>query len=240
MRYFLVMALILIPAVAMAESDYFPAAAGENGRESEALKVAQAEDIDEALEVEEVEIEPDPQRMYCARRWTDLYKRQKADIVVTTRGEYSEIAVFRCPECSLEDHVVKPFLETEYRGKTGLMRLYECGFQQAVFEGGRGLQEIVIEVPQVFPDPNRMVCINEWSEQYRKDSPLVQVSARGEFDEAIVFTCLYCASQKSFIAPFLLTVHNGKTAMDRMRECGFQEVVFTNPSGTKEVVREIR
>lgn len=228
MRYFLVAVLLLIPASVTA------------GLAAAAAEVAQVEDMEEALEVEEVEIEPDAQRMYCAHRWTDLYQRQKADITVTTRGEYNEIAVFKCPECSLEDHVVKPFLETEYRGKTGYMRLSECGFQQAVFEGGRGIEEIIVEVPQVFPDPARIACINSWSKRYEKDSPQIGISARGEFDETIVYTCLYCASQKSFVAPFLLTVHEGKTAMERMRECGFKNVVFTNPSGSKEVVKEIR
>lgn len=240
MRYFLATVLLLIPASATLGINSLSTAAAEDGRKPQVQEVAQAEDIEEALEVEEVEIEPDAQRMYCAHMWTNLYQKQKADITVTTRGEYNEIAVFKCPECSLEDHFVKPFLESEYRGKTGYMRLSECGFQQAVFEGGRGIQEIVVEVPQVFPDPARIACIDSWSKRYKKDSPLVEISARGEYDETIVFTCLYCASQKSFVAPFLLTVHEGKTAMERMRECGFKNVVFTNPSGTKEVVREIR
>lgn len=208
--------------------------------DSVSFETAQAETVDEALEVEVIDIEPEPQRLYCAQLWTGLYERQKAEINVTTRGEYDEIAIFSCPDCSLEEHFVKPFLETEYRGKTGLMRLSDCGFQQAVFKGGRGLQEIVVEVPQVFPDPNRIVCIDDWREHYEKDFPIVKISSRGEFNETIVFTCLYCASQKSFIAPFLLTVHDGKTAMERMSECGFKNVVFTNPSGTREVVREVR
>ncbi|MEQ9619574.1 MAG: hypothetical protein RIG61_10420 [Deltaproteobacteria bacterium] len=214
--------------------------AQEQNADSIPYETAQAETIEEALEVEIVDIEPEAQRLYCAQLWSRLYERQKAEIIVTTRGEYDEVAIFSCPDCSLEEHFVKPFLESEYRGKTGLMRLSECGFHKAIFKGARGLQEIVVEVPRVFPDPNRIVCINDWSRRYEKDYPVVQISSRGEFNETIVFSCLYCASRKSFVAPFLLTVHEGKTAMERMKQCGFKEVVFTNPSGTREVVREVR
>lgn len=239
MNYFPGAAFILLMTAIAAGFGASPSAQERNA-DSIPFETAQAETMEEALEVEIIDIEPEPQRLYCAQLWSRLYEGQKAEITVTTRGEYGEIALFSCPDCSLEEHFVKPFLETEYRGKTGLMRLSECGFHRAIFKGGRGLQEIVVEVPQVFPDPNRMVCIDDWSEQYEKDYPIVRISSRGEFNEAIVFTCLYCTSQKSFIAPFLLTVHDGKTAMERMRQCGFKEVVFTNPAGTKEVVREVR
>lgn len=239
MNYFPGAPIILLWAVILAGFGASPSAQEQNA-ESTPFETVQAETMDEALEAEIIEVEPQPQRLYCAQLWTRLYERQKAGIILTTRGEYDEIALFSCPDCSLEEHFVKPFLESEYRGKTGLMRLSECGFHQAIFKGGRGLQEIVVDVPQVFPDPNRMVCIDDWSKQYEKNYPIVQISSRGEFNEAIVFTCLYCASQKLFIAPFLLTEHDGKTAMERMRECGFKEAVFTNPAGTKEVVREVR
>lgn len=197
-------------------------------------------DVEEVLEVTEPEIEPDPQRLYCAREWTDMYKRRKAEIRVSTRGQYNEIAVFDCPDCSLEEHFVKPFLETEYRGKTGMMRLYECGFKTAVFEGFRGTQDIVVEVPQVFPNPERARCAAEWSRQYEKHYSPVKVSTRGELDEIIVFSCYYCTSQKSFIAPFLLQTHQDKTAMQRMLRCGYTEVLFTTPDGLKEVSRKVR
>jgi RNase P subunit RPR2 len=193
----------------------------------------------ESEEIEEEDIGPEPQRLFCAEQWTKLYKGQKTDITVTTRGHYNEIAVFHCPDCSLDEHYVKPFLESEYRGKTGLMRLHECGFTQAVFKGRRGSEAIVVEVPKVFPDPGRLACINDWSAQYQKNYPTIHISSRGELNETIVFSCLNCPFQKSFIAPFLLTVSDGKTAMERMKECGFTEVVFTNPMGTREVVREI-
>jgi len=197
-------------------------------------------DVEEVLEVKEPEIGPDPQRLYCAQEWAELYKRQKAEIRVSTRGQYNEVAVFDCPDCSLEEHFVKPFLNSEYRGKTGMMRLYECGFKTAVFEGFRGTQDIVVEVDQVFPNPDRARCAVEWNRQYEKYGSPVQVFTRGELDETIVFSCYYCTSQKSFIAPFLLQTYQDKTAMQRMLRCGFTQVLFTNPGGTKEVTRKVR
>jgi RNase P subunit RPR2 len=212
----------------------------ETRTESEAVSPSELENAEEAVEKEVEDIEPEPQRLYCAEQWTKLYEGQKAGIKVTTKGHYNQIAMFSCPDCSLDEHYVKPFLESEYRGKTGLMRLHECGFTQAIFKGMRGTEAIVVDVPSVFPDPNRLVCINDWSEDYQKNYPSIQISSRGELNEAIVFSCLNCPFQKSFIAPFLLTVTDGKTAMERMKECGFTEVVFTNPMGTREVIRKVR
>lgn len=188
----------------------------------------------------EAEVEADAQRNYCAMRWTEQYEGQKADIEVKTRGAYDEVAVFNCPDCSLYDNFVKPFLESEYRGKTGMMRLSECGFEQAVFKGNRGTEEIIVDVQHIFPDPDRLPCVQEWSKQYQKKYPYVTVSSRGEYYETIVFSCYNCTSNEAFILPFLETGHEGKTAMDKLRRCGFTQVVFTNPAGTAEVVKEVR
>jgi RNase P subunit RPR2 len=241
MRHFTLIALLIFSMAlvyVITGSPYCQAA--DTRTQSDAVSPDQVETMDDALEVKEEDIEPEPQRLYCAAQWTMLYKGQKADIEVTTRGQYNEIAVFSCPDCSLDEHYVKPFLETEYRGKTGLTRLHECGFTQAVFKGMRGTEAIVVDVPSVFPDPNRLVCINDWSKDYQKNYPTIQISSRGELNEVIVFSCLNCPFQKSFIAPFLLTVSDGRTAMERMKQCGFTEIVFTNPMGTREVVREVR
>lgn len=241
MRYFTLIALLIF-TIALVYGITGPpdSNAADTRMQSDAVSPDQVETMEDALEVKEDDIEPDPQRLYCAEQWTMLYKGQKADIEVTTRGQYNEIAVFTCPDCSLDEHYVKPFLESEYRGKTGLMRLHECGFTQAVFKGFRGTEAIVVDVPRVFPDPNRLICINDWSKDYQKNYPTIQISSRGELNEVIVFSCLNCPFQKSFIAPFLLTVSDGRTAMERMKECGFTEIVFTNPMGTREVVREVR
>ena len=203
---------------------------------------AQEETIEaeEVLEVVEPEIGPNPQRLYCAEEWTEMYRRQKAEIKVTTRGEYNEVAVFDCPDCSLEENFVTPFLEEEYRGKTGMQRLSECGFKTAIFEGFRGTQDIVVEVPEVFPDPERVRCAVEWDKAYERYGSSVRVFTRGELDQIVVFSCYYCTSQKNFIAPFLLETHEGKTAMQRMLGCGFTEVLFTTPDGSKEVLKKVR
>jgi RNase P subunit RPR2 len=241
MRYFTRLALIVFSTALVYGIAGFPYShAVDTHMESDAVGPGQVETIENAHRVEADDVEPEPQRLYCAEQWTRLYKGQKADITVTTRGQYNEIAVFSCPDCSLDEHYVRPFLETEYRGETGLTRLHECGFTKAVFKGMRGTETIVVDVPRVFPDPNRLVCINDWSRNYQKNYPTIQISSRGELNEVIVFSCLNCPFQKSFIAPFLLTVSDGRTAMERMKECGFTEIVFTNPMGTREVVREVR
>ncbi len=241
MRHFVLIALLIFTmALGYAATGVVYCYAADTRTQSDAVSPDQLETMEDALEAEIENVEPEPQRLYCAQQWTQLYKGQKADIRVTTRGQYNEVAVFSCPDCSLEEHYVRPFLETEYRGKTGLMRLHECGFTQAVFKGMRGTEAIVVDVPRVFPDPNRLLCINDWSREYEKNYPTIHISSRGELNEIIVFSCLNCPFQKSFIAPFLLTVSDGRTAMERMKECGFTEIVFTNPMGTREVVRRVR
>lgn len=197
-------------------------------------------EADDVLEVVEPEVEPNPQRLYCASEWTEMYRRRKAEIRVTTRGQHNEIVVFDCPDCSLEENFVEPFLNEEYRGKTGMMRLYECGFKTAVFEGFRGTQDIVVEVDQVFPNPDRVRCAVEWDKRYQKMGSQVRVFTRGELDQIVVFSCSYCTSQKQFISPFLLETYMDKTAMQRMLRCGFTEVLFTTPDGSDEVLRKVR
>ena len=240
MKYYHRIAILILAAVFLYGSGLLDSGADDTGTGPAVNETGPVKTADEALEVDVEEIEPEPQRLYCAEQWTQLYKGQKADIKVTTRGQYNEIALFSCPDCSLDEHYVKPFLESEYRGKTGLMRLHECGFTKAVFKGMRGTEAIVVDVPRIFPDPNRFLCVNDWSEQYQRDYPTIHISSRGELNEVIVFSCLNCPFQKSFIAPFLLTVSDGRTAIDRMKECGFTEIVFTNPMGTREVVRGVR
>ncbi len=116
-------------------------------------KMAKAEGYTEANtrakmgEQNEPEANPDPMRSICAYMWNKYYEKEKAEIRVSTRGKYYETVVFTCPNCSLEEHFVNPFLNTEYQGKTGMDRIKECGFTQVVFRGGRGIQEIVREVP---------------------------------------------------------------------------------------------
>lgn len=87
-------------------------------------------------------------RSACAYLWDRYYVKEKVQIRVSTRGNYDETVVFTCPDCSLEENFVEPFLNSEYKGKTGMDRIKECGYIQVVFKGARGLQEIVRPVPE--------------------------------------------------------------------------------------------
>ncbi|HEX3034000.1 MAG TPA: hypothetical protein VHT73_02570 [Thermodesulfobacteriota bacterium] len=95
----------------------------------------------------EPQVKPDPMRSVCALMWNRYYQKENADIKVSTRGKYDEAVVFTCPDCSLEENFVNPFLNSEYQGKSGIARIKECGFKKAVFKGARGIQEIVRTVP---------------------------------------------------------------------------------------------
>lgn len=95
----------------------------------------------------EPEVKPDPMRSICAYMWDRYYEKEKTVIRVSTRGRYNETVVFTCPICNTMEHFINPFLNTEYQGKTGMDRIKECGFTQVIFKGGRGIEEIVRQVP---------------------------------------------------------------------------------------------
>jgi hypothetical protein len=118
-------------------------------------------------------------------------------------------------------------------------RLRECGFTQAVFKGGRGLQEIAVQVPKVKPDPMRSECADAWNAYYESKKKGIKVSTRGDYQETIVFTCPSCNLQNEYVNLFLNTEYQGKTAMDRIKECGFIEVVFKGGSEMEEIVIEV-
>ncbi|MEE9252640.1 MAG: hypothetical protein V3U74_04725 [Thermodesulfobacteriota bacterium] len=96
----------------------------------------------------EEKVKPNPKRTICSINWNAYYKKEKVDIIVSTRGEQDEIVVFFCSICTLEDHFIEPFLTTEYQDMTGMDRIKECGFTQAVFAGGQGINEVTREVPK--------------------------------------------------------------------------------------------
>ncbi len=93
------------------------------------------------------EVKPNPMRGICEYTWNSYYQKERSEIRVSTRGERQETVIFTCPDCNLEDHFVNPFLNTEYQGRTGMDRIKECGFTKVVFKGGRGIEEIVRQVP---------------------------------------------------------------------------------------------
>ncbi len=232
MRYYIFLLSLFLP-IQFAVLSTYSFANGEDPEETVTEEVA--------VEVEDLgpQIGPNPQRIYCADLWNSIYKSENAQINVTTKGQFDEIVVFTCPDCSLEDHYVKPFLHTEYRGLTGLERLHKCGFVQAEFKGARGIQTIVVPVPSVFPDPNRLECVSDWNAQYEEEQRNITVSTRGELDEIVVFTCEFCASESTFIKPLLENDAEGLTGMRRIKDCGFVEAVFVNTSGSKEIVKEV-
>lgn len=89
-----------------------------------------------------VHVGPNPQRGYCVLYWNKYYSDNDIEISVSSKGLYDEVVVFTCPDCSLEEHYVEPFLNSEANGVTGLDRIKACGFVKAVFKGAKGLGEI--------------------------------------------------------------------------------------------------
>jgi len=182
---------------------------------------------------------PNALRGPCAYIWDRQYKKEKVDIHVSTRGVYDETVVFTCPDCSLEEHFVNPFLNSEYQGKTGMDRLRECGFTEVAFKGGRGLEEIVKPVPRVKANPMRSTCADSWNTYYESEKSGIHVSTRGEYQETVVFTCHKCNMGSQFVRSFLNTEHQGRTGMDSIKECGFAEIVFQGGGGMEEVVIQV-
>lgn len=91
---------------------------------------------------------PDPQRLYCKKYWNSYYGEHNIDIKVSTRGEFDEVVVFNCPQCSLEEHFVDPFLDTVSDGYSGRERIQACGFEKAVFIGAKGIREIEKDIQE--------------------------------------------------------------------------------------------
>lgn len=184
-------------------------------------------------------IQPNPMRSICAYMWDGYYEKVKFEMNVSTRGDYDETLIFTCPLCSLRGHLVDPFLNTEYDGKTGMDRIRECGFTQVVARGGRGMEEIVIQVPRVKPDPVRSACASKWNAYYENENSDIRVSTRGDYDETIVFTCSYCNLENQFVNPFLNNEYQGKRGIDRIKECGFIEAAFEGERGVEPIVVQV-
>jgi hypothetical protein len=98
--------------------------------------------------VEFQKAKPHPLRNSCAELWNSYYEKEEINIKVSTRGNYDEQILFFCPTCTDEEHFVKPFTESEYQGMTGMDRIKSCGYDYAVFKGGRGFNEVILEVPK--------------------------------------------------------------------------------------------
>ncbi len=124
----LLFGLCIIPSISFADSDDFDYSVYEGNAEE--------------VTIEFSNIGPNPQREYCIYTWNDYYEKHDIEIKVNSEGEYNEIIVFSCPDCSLEENYVEPFLNSKVDGKTGADRIRECGFLHAKFQGSKGIQEI--------------------------------------------------------------------------------------------------
>ncbi len=91
----------------------------------------------------------------------------------------------------------------------------------------------------VKPDPMRSICAYMWNKYYEKEKTVITVSTRGKYNETVVFTCSICNSMEHFINPFLYTEYQGKTGMDRIKECGFMRVIFKGGRGIQEIERQV-
>ena len=124
----LLFGLCIIPSISFADSDDFDYSVYEGNADE--------------VTIEFSNIGPNPQREYCIYTWNDYYEKHDIEIKVNSEGEYNEIIVFSCPDCSLEENYVEPFLNSKVDGKTGADRIRECGFLHAKFQGSKGIQEI--------------------------------------------------------------------------------------------------
>jgi len=91
-------------------------------------------------------ISPHPLRYSCAKMWNDYYEKENINIKVKSRGNYNQAVQFFCRTCYDVEHFVKPFLKSEYQGVTGFDRIKSCGFEYIIFKGGRGVNEVIIDV----------------------------------------------------------------------------------------------
>jgi len=95
------------------------------------------------------------------------------------------------------------------------------------------------EKPMVKPDPKRVVCAMEWDAYYKSEDIEIAVSTKGDDNEIVVFFCQLCSLEKNFVEPFLNTPYHGMTGMERIKKCGFKQVVFKGGAGINEVVRDV-
>lgn len=93
--------------------------------------------------------------------------------------------------------------------------------------------------PDIKPDPMRSICAYMWNKYYEKEKAEIRVSTRGKYHEDIVFNCPNCNLEEHFINPFLNTEYEGKTGMDRIKECGFTRVIFKGGRGIEEIVKRV-
>jgi len=99
--------------------------------------------------------------------------------------------------------------------------------------------EEIIE-PIVGSNAQRLYCADLWNAYYEKEKSGIDVSTRGLQNEVVVFKCSHCSLEENFVEPFLNSEYQGKTGMDRLKECGFVSAIFKGGRGIQEIVKQVQ
>jgi hypothetical protein len=99
--------------------------------------------------------------------------------------------------------------------------------------------EEIIE-PVVGSKAQRLYCADLWNVYYEKEKSEIKVSTTGLQNEVVVFKCPYCSLEENFVEPFLNSEYQGKTGMDRIKECGFVSAIFKGGRGIQEIVKQVQ
>ena len=103
------------------------------------------------------------------------------------------------------------------------------------------VQEMINEkMPEVSENPQRLYCAALWNAYYEKEGSEIKVLTRGIHNEVVVFRCPDCSLEKEFVDPFLVSEYQGKTGMDRIKECGFLVAIFKGGRGIEEIIRQVQ
>lgn len=95
------------------------------------------------------------------------------------------------------------------------------------------------ESPEIKPNPQRLYCAKLWNVYYEREGFQMKVLTRGNHDEFVIFRCPECSLEREFVDPFLSAEYQGKTGMDRIKECGFLVAIFKGARGIQEIIRKV-
>ncbi len=102
------------------------------------------------------------------------------------------------------------------------------------------VQELINEkMPEVKENPQRLYCAALWNAYYEKEGFEIAVLTRGMHNEVVVFRCPDCSLEKEFVDPFLVSEYQGKTGMERIKECGFLVAIFKGARGIQEIIKQV-
>ena len=95
------------------------------------------------------------------------------------------------------------------------------------------------DTSSIKPNPQRQYCAYLWNDYYEKEGVEMKVLTRGPFDQVVVFKCPECSMEREVVEPFLNSQYQGKTGMDRTKECGFVAAIFKGGRGIEEIIRKV-